>query len=1203
MSEQANNLRSKAFYRIVDLVAEGPIEGLVDGEKSIFLDGTPLRSEDNTLNFKNVVIDSRTGTNSQTYMAGFGGVESETLVSTEVTKVTPVVRTISGADVNAVRVTLSVPSLYQQSTSTGDIFGISVNYEIQVQPSGGSYTTQVNGTISGKTNSKYQKAHRVELTGTGPWNVRVVRITNDAATANIQNKTFWESYSTIIDNKFRYPNSAVVGVKIDAEQFSSVPSRAYDLKLLQVKIPSNYNPTTRVYTGVWDGTFNIAWTDNPAWVFYDLLTNTRYGLGNFIEDSQVDKWALYQVSRYCDDLVPDGFGGTEPRFTCNIYMQTRAEAYKVMQDLASVFRGMSYWASGAVTVSQDAPQDAAYLYTPANVIDGVFSYAGSSSKARHTVALVTWNDPDDFYKQKVEYVEDADGIVRYGVVQTEVVATGCTSQGQANRVGRWLLYTEQSESEVVTFKAGLEGAIASPGQVIKVADPTRAGTRRGGRIATATATAVTLDTVTTVTGVNQQLSVILPDGSVEQRTISLIAGAVVTVSPSFSTAPAAGSIWMITTDSLDAQLFRVVSVVEGEEGFDISALAYNPSKYDAIELGLELQTRDITQLNVTPAAPVSVTLTESLYTYQAEVRCKVSVSWPNVDGATSYLVQWSKDDANFETAETSANDYEILNTTPGVFVVDVFSVNAIGTQSVNPVSGTITAIGKTAPPANVTGFDAVIDPNIGVTLIWDRIADLDLDSYEVREGAIWNTATPLGQVKGTSLKLGLIQEAATTYLIKALDTSGNYSTNEASRVVDLAVAAAPTVAGSFAGENIVLTWGAVTGDLATDAYAIRYGASFAAGTSLGTIKGTSFATRAQWSGSRTFWIAAVDLAGNFGAAGSFVATITAPSAITVTQEVIDNNVLLKWGDATQTLPIEYYELRKGATYASASVIGRISSRFSAIFESSGGTFTYWVNGVDVAGNTGTPSSVTALVNQPPDYQLQFDQNSTFAGTKSGFFQDSSGQYVTPVDTTETWESHFTSRSWASPQAQVTAGFDRYIMPAAASGSYEETIDYGTVLAATKITTTLTYSTVAGTVTVTPQISVRKLITDPWTDYAGLSSVFVTDFRYVKVSYTFTQTGGANIVSVTGLNVRFDVKLKNDAGTVAAVSTDSGGTTVPFTVSFVDVQSITLSPAGTAARIAVYDFVDVPNPTSFKVLLFDTSGTRVSGNVGWSVKGI
>lgn len=1203
MSEAKDNLRSQAFYRIVDLVSEGQIEGLVNGQKSIYLNGTQLQNNDNTFNFQNVVVDSRTGTNAQTHMPGFGGVESEISVNTEVTKAVSVTRTISGADINAVRVTVSVPSLFFQSTSTGDIGGTSVQYQIQVRPSGGSFVTQVNGTINGKTNSKYQRAHRVELTGTGPWDVRVVRVTNDAATANIQNKTFWDSYTTIIDNKFRYPNSAVIGLKIDAKQFSSVPSRAYDLKLLRVKIPSNYNPTTRVYTGIWNGTFTTAWTDNPAWAFYDLLTNDRYGLGNFIDASQVDKWALYEVARYCDELVPDGFGGMEPRFTCNIYMQTRAEAYKVMQDMASVFRGMSYWASGAVTVSQDSPKDAAYLYTPANVVEGIFSYSGSSAKTRHTVALVTWNDPADQYKQKVEYVEDAAGIVRYGVVQTEVVAVGCTSRGQANRVGRWLLYTEQSESEVVSFRLGLEGTVAAPGQVIKVADPTRAGTRRGGRIAAATASAVTMDAAITVTGANQRLSVILPDGSVQERPISLISGAVVTVSPAFTTAPAAGSVWMITTNSLDAQLFRVVSVVEAEDGFDVSALAYNPSKYDAIEQGLALEVRDITDLNIIPAAPSGLTLTESLYTYQAEVRSKVSISWPNVNGASTYIVQWSKDDANFESAETSANDYEILNTTPGVFDINVFSVNALGKQSRTAATGTITALGKTAPPGDVTGLDAVIDPNIGVTLTWDRVTDLDVDSYEIRQGATWNTAAPLGQVKGTAFKLGLIQEAATTYLVKALDTSGNYSVNAASRVVDLAVAAAPTVSASFAGDQIVLTWNPVEGDLATQAYEVRFGASFAAGTSLGTIKGTRFSTSAQWSGSRTFWIAAIDLAGNFGAAGSTATSITAPSAVTMTQEVIDNNVLLKWSDATQTLPIDYYELRRGATWAGATVIGRISSRFTAIFESVGGTLTYWIAGYDVAGNAGTPSSVSALVSEPPDYQLQLNQDSTFAGTRSEFVQDVTGQYLSPVNSTETWTTHFTSRGWNTPQDQVNAGFTRYIMPAVASGFYEETIDYGAVLAATKISTTLTFSTVSGTVTVTPQISVRKLLTDPWIDYPGLSSVFVTDFRYVKVRYTFTQTGGTNIVSVSGLNVRFDVKLRNDAGTVAAVSTDSGGTTVTFNVPFVDVQSITLSPAGTAARIAVYDFVDVPNPTSFKVLLFDTAGTRVSGNVGWSVKGV
>lgn len=1202
-TEVADNLRSKAFAQVLDAVCEGEIGGLVNGLQSVYLDDTPLQNSDGTFNFSDVSVVNANGTQSQSYVPGFSAIEAETAVSLEVKKAVSVTRQITNANANAVRVTLSFPALTFQDPKTGDIKGSSVAIAIDVQTNGGGYVEKVTDTITGKTSSQYQRSYRIGLTGAGPWDVRVRRITDDSTKSNLQNKTFFSSYTEIIDAKLRYPNTALVGIKIDASQFQSIPRRGYDLKLLKVKIPSNYNPVTRVYTGVWDGTFTVAWTDNPAWCFYDLLTNTRYGLGNYVNASQVDKWALYTAGKYCDGMVPDGFGGMEPRFTCNLYIQSRAEAYKVLQDMASIFRSMTFWASGAMTISQDSPQDPVYLYTPANVADGLFTYAGASAKARHSVALVTWNDPDDAYTQKVEYVENTDAIARFGVVQTDVMAIGCTSRGQANRVGRWLLYTEQMESEAVTFKTGIEGAVARPGQIISIADPTRAGARRGGRVVSATSTVITLDSAGGAVTSGATLSIIQPSGAVEVRNVSTVAGNVVTVSPAFSSAPAAGSIWIYQSTDIQAQTFRVMACREAEDGgIEVTALAYNASKFGAIENGLVLQTRDITNLTITPQPPTALTLSESLYLYQAEARAQITASWPSVTGATSYRVLHRKDDGNFITDETSANDFDLKNITPGFYEFRVYSVGANGNTSTSYTTADIQALGKTAPPEDVTALVSIIDQNIGVTLSWDRVADLDLDSYEIRDGATWSTATLLGQVKGTSFKVGLIQATTKTYLVKALDTTGNYSTNAASVSVTLATAGAPTIAASFAGQNLVLTWGAVTGDLATESYEIRYGASFAAGTSLGTLKGTSFATRAAWSGSRTFWIAATDISGNTGTAGSAVASVTVPAAVTMTQEVIDNNVLLKWGDATATLPIDYYELRKGATWAAATVIGRISSRFTAIFESSGGTFKYWIAGVDVAGNLGGQSSVDALVSQPPDYQLQYNQDSTFTGTKSNFTANQDSGWLAPIDGTETWQSHFTSRSWASPQAQVTAGYPIYIQPSVSSGYYEESFDYGTVLSATKVTTTLTYSA-TGTVTITPQISVRKLATDPWTDYAGLSSVYVTDFRYVKVRFTFTQTGGTNFVTISGLNVRFDVKLKNDAGTVAALSTDAGGTVVPFNVSFVDVGSITVTPSGTVARIAIYDFVDVPNPTSFKVLLFDTSGARVSGNASWSAKGV
>jgi predicted phage tail protein len=1191
------SLKSKAFARFVDLVSEGEIEGLVDGAKSIYLNGTPLQNQDNTYNFENVTWDSRVGTQDQSYIEGIPSVESESAVNTEVTNATPVVRTISDSNVDAVRVTVYVPALYFQN-SKGDLEGQSVNLAVDVQPSGGSYSQILTDTISGKATSKYQRSYRIPLSGSAPWNIRLRRITADSTNIRLVNKTYWESFTSIIDAKLRYPNSALVSLKFDASTFSGTPARGYDLKLKKIKIPTNYNPITRVYSGVWNGNFKTEWSDNPAWCFYDLVTNTRYGLGEYLPAGQIDKWGLYTIAQYCDELVPNGLGGTEPRFTCNLYLQSKAEAFKVINDIASCFRSMVYWAAGSMTLAQDAPSDPVGLFTQSNVVDGLFTYAGSSAKARHTVALVTWNDPADFYKQKVEYVEDAEGISRYGIVTTEVAAMGCTSRGQANRVGRWLLYAEKNETETVTFSTGIEAATVRPGDIIKVADSSRAGVRLGGRVRTATTSAITVDAAVNLGASAWTMYVMLPNGSVASSAVTSAAGNTINLTTTLAAAPQTGAQWIMTSTSTEAQTFRVLNVVEKEGGeIEVTALKHEPLKYSAVETGLVLPDRTITTLTATPDAPASVTLSESLYTYQAEVRAAINIGWPNVQGATTYLVQWSKDGGNFVDATTSISDYDILNITPGAYTIRVYSIGATGKQSSTYAEATITALGKTAPPANVTGLAAVTDPNIGITLTWDKVADLDLDGYEIKDGA-----TVLGIAKTTSFKVGLLPTGTKTYTVRALDTSGNYSTTAASVNVTINAAAAPVLTGSFVGENLVLTWGAVQGTLATESYEIRYGASFAAGTTVATIKGTSFSTKAQWSGARTFWIAAVDLSGSVGTAGSFVATVTVPSAVTITQEVIDNNVLLKWSDATATLPVDYYELRKGATWATAAVIGRVSARFSVVFESSAGTYKYWLAGVDVAGNLGTQSNIDALVNQPPDYQLEYDLNSTFSGTKSNFVQFDGG-WLTPVDTAETWQSHFTSRSWNTPQDQINAGYPIYAMPSTSAASYEEVIDYGTVLAATKITATLSYTSTAGSVTVTPRISVRKLVTDPWTDYNGVSAVFVTDFRYAKIRFDFASVGGDDLVTVTGLNVRFDVKLRNDAGTATANSADSGGTTVNFNVAFVDVESITVTPKGTAARIAVYDFVDVPNPTSFKILLFDTAGTRVSGDVSWSVKGI
>lgn len=776
-------LRSRAYARVLDLVSEGEIEGLVDGAKSIYLNGTPLQNANGTFNFENVTFETRGGTQAQTYIAGTPAVESEKQVNVEVTNALPVTRTISNSDVDAVRVTISLPSLFRQNDK-GGTDGRSVQIAIDVQTAGGGFVTRVLNTIDGKATSKYQRSYRVALDGNGPWDIRVRRVTADSTSLQIQDKTFWDSYTEIIDAKLRYPNSALVSMRFDASTFSGVPTRAYDLKMKRIQVPVNYDPVARTYTGGWNGTFKTAWSDNPAWCFYDLVTNTRYGLGEFIDPAQVDKWALYTIGQYCDELVDDGFGGQEPRFTCNLYLQGRNEAYKVVQDMASCFRSMVYWASGSLTLAQDAPSDPVALFTQANVIDGAFSYSGSAAKARHTVALVTWNDPDDLYAQKVEYVEDQDAIARFGVVPTEVVAIGCTSRGQANRVGRWLLYSERHESETVTFQTGIEGAIARPGQVIKVADASRAGVRRGGRIKTATTTSLTLDAPVTLGASTWTLYAMLPDGTVGQAQVASGTGSAITLATPLPAAPQAGAQWILSASNVEAQTFRVLTVVEQEGGIiEITALKHDPLKYDAVENGLVLQPRDITALNDPPDTPTNLQVSEFLYATLTDVQVGVTISWSPVERADRYLVSYRVNGDNPVEVQSVSTTLDLRDASIGEYIVSVRAVTAAGAKSI-PATLTEQVLGKTAPPADITQMQLAVQGGSGL-LSWNLHPDLDVrigGRIVVRHSTSvvpsWNTSTPIAEFQGGATS-GAVALVSGTYLAKALDSLGNYSVNTA----------------------------------------------------------------------------------------------------------------------------------------------------------------------------------------------------------------------------------------------------------------------------------------------------------------------------------------------------------------------------------------------------------------------------------------
>lgn len=781
--ETPDSLHSMAVARIIDLVSEGEIRGLVAGNQSIYLNQVPIQNPDGGWNFAGVTVDTRSGTQDQEYIPGFPSVENEISVNVELRSDQPVVRTVSGSDLSAVRIRLAAPALQKVDEENGDRNGYSISYAVDVSVDGGAYTTVLNDAITGKTTTQYERSRRIDLPAGSQWQVRIRRLTPNQNNSLISDTVNVLSMTEIIDVKLRYPNSALCAVQVDASQFQNIPSRSYRVWGRIIRVPSNYDPIGRTYSGVWDGTFKSAWTNNPAWVFFDIVTNDRFGLGNRIPLDWVDKWRLYQIAQYCDQLVSDGMGGQEPRFTCSLYLQSRADAYKVLQDMAGMFRGISFYAAGQIMASADMPKDPGPTYSQANVINGEFTYVGSGGKTRHTVALVSWTDPDDFGRQKVEVVQHLGAIARYGVNQTEVTAIGCHSRAQAQRVGNHILYTESLETETVSFSVGLDALNCMPGDVIQVADPNRAGRRNAGRIRAAGASSLTLDLVPETMAVGDTLRATLPSGRTEGRTINGIDAAtgVVTVSAPWSAVPVPQSVWATESSDLVLQLFRVIAVTEGEElTYNITALKHVPGKYAAIDDGTRLELPPISVIppSVQPP-PTNVALSSHVVIEQGIATPTLTIQWEPADKAIAYDVEWRRDDLNWvRQGRVATTSIEVPGIYAGQYLARVRAVNALNAVSLPAISPLTTIAGKTEPPPAVTSLTAT-SIVFGIRLAWafpPGATDTQRTEIWRSTGPNRETATKLGDYAYPQNRLeldGLAAGARFYFWARLVDRSGN----------------------------------------------------------------------------------------------------------------------------------------------------------------------------------------------------------------------------------------------------------------------------------------------------------------------------------------------------------------------------------------------------------------------------------------------
>ncbi|KMV06818.1 phage tail family protein [Acinetobacter baumannii] len=761
-----DSAQSKTYIKELIGLAEGEVEGLANGYQSILLEDTPLQDENGNKNFENVTVNFRSGTNDQEYIEGFPAVENEIPIDVELKSSTPWVRSFNNLDLDAVRLRLRWGPLRNQDPTTGDVTGYTIEYAVDLQTDGGAWSEVLRAKISDKTSDNYERPHRIDLPKADlGWLVRVRRITPNSTSEYISDKMYVKAVTEVIDAKLRYPNTALVSLQYDAETFGgSVAKLAVDLKGVKIKVPTNYNPETREYVGMWDGTFKRAYSNNPAWIYYDLCTSKRYGIGERITDGMLDKWSLYRLAQYCDELVPDGLGGQEPRFTCNIYLQSAEDAYSILTKLAGVFRAITYWDGDSIVCDADIPQDTYFTYTRANII-GEPDHNGTRARDRHNAVKVAWDNPANHYKTEYEFVRDEKAISEMKQVRLlELDAWGCTSRGQAQRAGLWALKSEQLETRTVTFKVGLDGHIPLPGKVIEFADPIFAGRANGGRISAISADrkSITLDRDDVVAIAGDRLVINGENGKAQTRIIQSITGRVITVSVAFDEI-APQNVWVIDAQDLATLKFRVLSVVQSDSHqFTITALEYNPKKFDAIDHGAHYIDVPISIVNPNIQEPVSnIVITSEDRVDQGINVATMVVSWTQAKGAVKYQVEWRKDDGSWiKLPITGNNSIEVPGIYAGNYQAKVTAVNASDISSLPTYSVVTKLNGKQGLPPKLAFIQAT-GILFGIKLDWGFPATGALD-----------TAYTEIQVSpdGTSniAQLGLFAYPTTTHTLQGL---------------------------------------------------------------------------------------------------------------------------------------------------------------------------------------------------------------------------------------------------------------------------------------------------------------------------------------------------------------------------------------------------------------------------------------------------
>ncbi len=779
--EAPNDLRSIATARILIALGEGEFSA-VPNATEIFLDGTPLMSANGSMNFEGVKWDFRPGTVNQSYIAGFPAVESEIAVGVELKSDTPWTKAINDSQVSAAVIRFRWPAL-QEMKDNGDVVGYSIQYRIDVSTDGGSFVTVATRSVTGKTNTLYERSTRVDLPAGNTRTIRVTRLTANQNNSRVSDAMFIGAITEVIDRKMRYPNTALLGIQFDASQFSNIPTVSVLAKMRKIRVPDTYDPETRTYSGIWSGAFKMAYSNNPAWVTYDLIVENRFSIGDKVGAQFVDKYELYKIAQYCDQQVPDGKGGTEHRYECNIYIATAAEAWQVLRDLSSIYRGMIYWMQSQMTVRADMPRDVDYVFTNANVIDGTFTYSGSDERVKYTRALVSYDNPDNNYESDVTSTYDNALQRRYGDNVVELSAFGCTRESEAQRRGKWAIYTNNND-RTVSFKTGMEGEIPSLGDIVAIADDLIAGSRIGGRIASVSADGKTITVDKEIAAESgDKLLINLPSGKAESRTVVSSTGKEIRVSTAYSESPAPFMQWTLEKSTLTHQLFQIVSARKADSEsieYEFSGVAYNPSKFDFVDTGARIEDRPVSQIPVGGMeAPEQVTIGQNVYVEQTMAVTVMTIGWSAVKNAVAYEVEWRKDYGEWvKLPRTGQLSIDVKGVYTGQYLARVRAVNSYDVASIPKSSNLTDIVGKTGEPPKLAIFRTASRP-FAIFLDWSFGPDSEDALYteiEYADNALGENAAFLGSYAyptSDHLMMGLAAGVRFWFRARIKDRTGN----------------------------------------------------------------------------------------------------------------------------------------------------------------------------------------------------------------------------------------------------------------------------------------------------------------------------------------------------------------------------------------------------------------------------------------------